>query len=161
MIVVTGTAPRCGTSAMMRELIKEYTPHSYSEKFPSYAAPEKNPEGFWDIKKEALFTDEIIPTEENSVIKLWYPQFNRLNIEDVKLVIVMTRSNFVEQVKSIRSCAIAEGSPDPAPHEISRIFNNQQYGLDTIFNETPQIRIKMETLRKDPESVISYIKEIL
>tara|TARA_B100001093_G_C26701482_1_gene959298 strand:+ start:156 stop:641 length:486 start_codon:yes stop_codon:yes gene_type:complete len=161
MIVVTGTAPRCGTSAMMRELLKEYKPHSYSEKFPSYAAPEKNPEGFWDIKKEALFTDDPIPTEEDSVIKLWHPQFSRINSDDVNLVIVMTRKNFYDQVQSIRSCAIAEGQIEPSPKQISQIFKNQQQGLSSSFSETTQLRVNMETLKKDPESVISYIKEIL
>jgi hypothetical protein len=146
MIVVTGTAPRCGTSAMMRELLKEYKPHSYSEKFPAYSAKEKNPEGFWDIKKEALFTDELIPTEEDSVIKLWHPQFHRVN---------------TSEVQSIRSCAIAEGQLEPSPKQISQLFRNQQQGISSIFNENTQLRVRMETLRKNPESVLSYVKEIL
>jgi hypothetical protein len=161
MIVVTGTAPRCGTSAMMRELLKEYKPHSYSEKFPAYSAKEKNPEGFWDIKKEALFTDELIPTEEDSVIKLWHPQFHRVNTSDVKLVIIMTRDSFIDQVQSIRSCAIAEGQLEPSPKQISQLFRNQQQGISSIFNENTQLRVRMETLRKNPESVLSYVKEIL
>ena len=54
MIVVTGTAPRCGTSAMMRALLKHYDPHSYAEAFPEYVAKEKNPLGYWDMNKEKL-----------------------------------------------------------------------------------------------------------
>ena len=70
MINVTGTAPRCGTSAMMRELLKEYKPHSYAQDFPDYVAREKNPEGFWDINKKYLYGDDPIPYEEACTLKM-------------------------------------------------------------------------------------------
>ena len=161
MIVVTGTAPRCGTSAMMRELLKEYKPHTYAQDFPDYVAREKNPEGFWDMNKKYLFGDDPIPYEEDSVIKLWSPHFNRAPVQDVKLLIVMQRENFLDQMKSMHSCAIAEGYSSVEPHHLSMMFKNQKTGIDETFSETPQIRVMMETLREDPESVISSIKEII
>jgi len=161
MIVVTGTAPRCGTSAMMRELIKEYKPHSYAQDFPDYVAREKNPEGFWDIRKERLFGDDPIPYEEDSVIKLWAPQFHRVEVQDIKLLIVMQRANFLHQIESMRSCAIAEGFLNVEPSHLSMMFKSQKTGIEDTFSETPQIRIMMETLREDPDSVISSIKEII
>ena len=160
MIIVTGTAPRCGTSAMMRLLLEHYDAHSYIEPFPSYAAREKNPEGFWDLKGEHLFGTDPIPSED-AAIKLWAPQFPRVDVEDVKLVIVMQRGDFLEQCKSIRSCAVAEGLPDPDPALVARMFHNQQTGIESTFSETPMIRVQMESLRADPDSVISYIKEIV
>lgn len=161
MIIVTGTAPRCGTSAMMRELIKSHKPHSYAQDFPDYVAREKNPEGFWDINKEYLYGDDPIPYEEDSVLKLWSPHFPRVVVQDIKLLIVMQRTNFLDQIESMRSCAIAEGYSAVEPHHLSMVFKNQKTGIDETFSETPQIRVKMETLREDPESVISLIKEII
>jgi hypothetical protein len=160
MIVVTGTAPRCGTSAMMRLLLTEYKPHSYVEAFPSYVARDKNPEGFWDVK-DAFGTDKI-PYEEDAAIKLWAPHFPRVDADEVKLLVVMHRDNFKEQVDSIHSCAIAEGLADFCNAEvISSMFINQQTGIENTFNETPQLRVRMSTLREDPDSVISQIKEMI
>lgn len=161
MIIVTGTAARCGTSAMMRALLDDgYKPHSYSEKFPEYVAPEKNPEGFWDVKKEYLFSSDPIPTED-AVIKLWGPQFHRVEVDDIEAVIVMHRSDIAAQAKSIRSCAIAEGLGDLSPVQVAEMFRIQQDGLTKIFSETPQIRVNMDSLRADPQAVISNIKEIV
>ena len=154
MIVVTGTAPRCGTSAMMRLLLTEYQPHSYIEEFPSYVAREKNPEGFWDVK-DALGTDHI-PYEENTAIKLWAPHYSRVDPNDVKLVVVMHRDDIKQQYESIHSCAIAEGFGDSCtPEMISAMFATQQAGLETHFSETPQLRVRMASLREDPDSIIS------
>ena len=161
MILVTGTAPRCGTSAMMRALIQYYKPHSYSQAFPEYVAKHMNPEGYWDIEKGKLFSEEQIPTEENSVLKLWAPQFPRVKAEDVKLLVVMSRKNFYDQIKSLCACAVAEGLEYPSDHQISQMFLNQKIGIDSYFKDTPKIRVDMETFRDNPEPIISYIKELV
>ncbi len=159
MIIVTGTAPRCGTSAMMRTLLAEYKPHSYAKAFPSYTARDQNPEGFWDISQDFLFADDPIPTEEDAVLKLWAPQFHRISIEDVSLLVVMSRPNFIDQVESIHRCAVAEGfTADDSI--ISSMFKNQRDGINTYFNETPTIRVNMETLREEPNMVLEAIKEM-
>lgn len=161
MIVVTGSAPRCGTSAMMRLLLTEFNAHSMSEAFPEYVAKEKNPKGFWDIKKDYLFTDDPITYEEDSVIKLWAPHFHRIDADDVKLVILMTRDNLEEQAESIYYCAIAEGHSPPTSEIISTLFRNQREGIKQHFSNTPLLRVRMEDLREYPEQVLSHIKEII
>ena len=95
------------------------------------------------------------------MLKLWSPHFSRVVVRDIKLLIVMQRENFLDQIESMRSCAIAEGYSAVEPHHLSMMFKNQKTGIDETFSETPQIRVKMETLREDPESVISLIKEII
>lgn len=161
MIVVTGTAPRCGTSAMMRALLEHYEPHSYAEAFPEYVAKEKNPLGYWDMNKEKLFSADPIPTEECSVIKLWAPQFPRVQAEDIKLLVVMSRGDFDAQVKSIYHCAIAEGLAPPSHELISGMFLNQKNGIDAFFKDVPKIRVEMDTFRDNPNPIISYIKELV
>jgi len=161
MIVVTGTAPRSGTSAMMRTLLKDYfNPHTYAEAFPSYVAREKNPEGFWDVKQEHVFGSGSIPYEPDSVIKLWAPHFPRVNVKKVSLLVIMQRENFSEQIKSMHSCAIAEGLPCN-DQMISHMFKQQQEGINKYFTETPQLWVKMGTLREDPDSVVEQIKEMI
>ena len=159
MIVVTATAPRAGTSAMMRALLEHYKPHSYAEAFPEYVAREKNPDGFWDLAKDKLQAE--IPYEEGSVIKLWAPSFAGLDTSRVKLLVVMSRSNFTEQVQSMVDCAVAEGLGVLEPKQISQIFLNQKNGIDGHFADTPKIRVDMERFRQDPDEIISYIKEIV
>lgn len=159
MIVVTGTAPRCGTSAMMRALLQYYKPHSYVEQFPEYVATEKNPDGFWDLAKDKLHKN--IPYEKGTVVKLWAPSFKGIDSSKVKLLVVMSRKDFVKQVESMISCAIAEGFASPTPEQISQMFLNQKTGIDEHFPNTPKIRVEMETFKKDPDKIISYIKEIV
>ena len=161
MIVVTGTAPRCGTSAMMRLLLTEFQPHSLTEAFPEYVARDKNPEGFWDIKKENLSSDESIPHEEGTVIKVWAPQFPRLDIEKVKLVVLMTRDDFMAQVESIYHCAVAEGFAPPTSEQISNMFMNQKEGIKSTFTNAQLLRVRMEDLREFPDRILSHIKEIV
>ena len=159
MIVVTGTAPRCGTSAMMRALLEHYKPHSYASAFPEYVAREKNPEGFWDLDKDKL--QSTIPYEEGSVVKLWSPSFPHLDVTKVKLLVVMSRNNFTHQVQSMVDCAVAEGLGPLEPKQISQIFLNQKNGIDEHFADTPKVRVEMERFRQDPDEIISYIKEIV
>jgi len=161
MIVVTGTAPRCGTSAMMRLLLQSFEAHSLAEAFPEYVAREKNPDGFWDMKKEALFSSEKIPYEENKVIKLWSPQFSRVDASKVKLVVLMTRDDFEAQVASIYNCAIAEGFAPPTGEVISGMFQAQKEGIKSNFSNTQLLRVRMEDLREYPDQILSHIKEIV
>jgi hypothetical protein len=161
MIVVTGTAPRCGTSAMMRLLQTEFPVHSYAEEFPEYVAPEKNPEGFWDVKPSVVFDGERIPYEEGTVIKLWAPQFKLIDTSKVKLLVIMQRENFMEQMKSIYSCALAEGLGPLSPQQVSLMFNAQYQGIEEEFADTTKLRVKMNDLRSSPDDVLSLIKELI
>jgi hypothetical protein len=160
MIVVTGSAPRCGTSAMMRLLVNEYKPHSYAELFPSYVAKEKNPEGYWDMGLSGT-QEQAIPYEKGSVIKLWAPMFTRIDATKVKLLVVMNRANFVDQVSSIYSTGISEGLGPLSPRQISSLFHNQQSAIDKVFTDTPKLKVMMNDLRKNPGIILSKIKEIL
>lgn len=161
MIVVTGTAPRCGTSAMMRLLLSEFPTHSYAEQFPSYVAEEKNPEGFWDLKPSVIFDQEPIPYEEGTVVKLWSPQFKLIDTSKVKLLVIMQRDNFMEQIQSIYSCALAEGIPPLSPQDISMMFKNQGNGIQEEFADTTKLRVKMSDLRSNPDDVLTLIKELI
>ena len=161
MIVVTGTAPRCGTSAMMRLLRTEFPAHSYAEQFPSYVAKEKNPEGFWDLKHSTVFGQEQVPYEEGTVVKLWSPQFKLIDTSKVKLLVIMQRDNFMEQIESIYSCALAEGIPPLSPQDISLMFKNQNHGIQEEFADTTKLRVKMSDLRSKPDDVLSLIKELI
>ncbi len=161
MIVVTGTAPRCGTSAMMRLLLSEFPTHSYAEQFPSYVAEEKNPEGFWDLKPSVIFDQEPIPYEEGTVVKLWSPQFKLIDTSKVKLLVIMQRDNFMEQIQSIYSCALAEGIPPLSPQDISMMFKNQSNGIQEEFADTTKLRVKMSDLRSNPDDVLTLIKELI
>ena len=161
MIVVTGTAPRCGTSAMMRLLLTEFPAHTYAEPFPSYVAEEKNPEGFWDLKSSVIFDQELIPYEEGTVVKLWSPQFKLIDTSKVKLLVIMQRDNFMEQIQSIYSCALAEGIPPLSPQDISMMFKNQSNGIQEEFADTTKLRVKMSDLRSSPDDVLSLIKELI
>ena len=161
MILVTGTAPRCGTSAMMRELIKHYKPHSYAQRFPDYVAVHKNPEGFWDIQMDKLFIEDPIPTEEKTVLKLWSPQFSRINSDSVKLMVIMFRKDLEAQVKSISECALAEGSECPTEQHIKQMFINQQTGINRYFKNVPKLGVEMETFREHSKAIISSIKELV
>lgn len=161
MIVVTGTAPRCGTSAMMRLLLKEFPAHSYLEQFPGYVAKEKNPEGYWDIKQEIVENPCEIPYEENSVIKLWSPMFKNLDTSKVDLLVIMQRKNYLEQIQSIYSCALAEGFSPLSPAVITQLFENQLSGIEERFDTTTKLRVEMEDLRSKPDDVLSLIKELI
>ena len=161
MIVVTGTAPRCGTSAMMRLLLSEFPTHSYAEQFPSYVAEEKNPEGFWDLKPSVIFDQEPIPYEEGTVVKLWSPQFKLIDTSKVKLLVIMQRDNSMEQIQSIYSCALAEGIPPLSPQDISMMFKNQSNGIQEEFADTTKLRVKMSDLRSNPDDVLTLIKELI
>lgn len=161
MIVVTGTAPRCGTSAMMRLLLSEFPTHSYAEQFPSYVAEEKNPEGFWDLKPSVIFDQEPIPYEEGTIVKLWSPQFKLIDTSKVKLLVIMQRDNFMEQIQSIYSCALAEGIPPLSPQDISMMFKNQGNGIQEEFADTTKLRVKMSDLRSNPDDVLTLIKELI
>lgn len=156
MIVVTGSGPRTGTSAMMRAL---GNPHSYAVPFPGYAAREMNPEGFYDIRDDVLFEHKDIPYEENTVIKLWGPQFEQFDCSKAELLVVMTRSNFVEHIDSIAKCARAEGH-EPTSKKIAWIFKNQLDMIDKHFADTPKMYIDMEEFRSNPDYFITQIKEI-
>lgn len=160
MIVVTGNAPRSGTSAMMRALLEHYKPHSYAEKFPAYVAKDLNPEGYWDIKKEYVVSEDPIPTEENTVIKLWAPMFHRVNTQDVKLFVFMQRNNFLEQVDSIERCAIAEGFT-MSSQEIAAVFTRQREYAADIFANTNTLVVDMENFREDPDLFIDHIMEVV
>ena len=161
MIVVTGTAPRCGTSAMMRLLLTEFPAHTYAEPFPSYVAEEKNPEGFWDLKPSVIMNGEAIPYEEGSVVKLWAPQFKLIDASKIKLLVIMQRDNFMKQIESIYSCALAEGIGPMSPQDISLMFRNQLRGIEGEFADTTKLRVKMSDLRSSPDDVLSLIKELI
>lgn len=160
MIVVTGTAPRCGTSAMMRLLLTEFKPHSMMEKFPSYTAKEMNPLGFWDIKKEELESDNPIPYEEGSVAKLWGAHFQRVDFDQVNLCIVMKRNNIEDQIKSTKKCAIAEGLGELNDEAIQYMFARQYQDVQEHFPKDKTIIVDMDHLRHYPDELLSYIKEI-
>lgn len=160
MIVVTGNAPRSGTSAMMRALVELYKPHSYAELFPEYVAKEQNPEGYWDVKKEHLWTDAPIPTEENTVIKLWAPMFHRINVDDVKLLVFMDRADFMRQVNSIERTSSAEGFTVDSK-QIADMFINQRTRAQDIFKNTNTLVVDMESFRADPELFIDHIREVV
>ncbi len=161
MILVTGTAPRCGTSAMMRELIKICKPHSAIEAHPTWTAKEMNPLGYWDISAEHLSSSASIATEEHTVIKLWANFFHRLDPAGVDLVVQMQRKNFAEQVLSIIKTAEAQGLPTLTRKQLSNFFINQHQCLEKYFSETPQITIMMEDFREDPKYFINQIKEVV
>lgn len=161
MILVTGTAPRCGTSAMMRELIKLYKPHSSLEAHPSWTAHEMNPKGYWDLSLENRDGNEPIEAEPNSVIKLWATQFHRLDPDDVELVVVMNRSNFSHQVNSIIKTARAQGLPELTRAHITHMFLNQNQCLEKYFDAVPRLNILMEDFRDSPDDFIRQIQEVL
>lgn len=161
MIIVTGTAPRCGTSAMMRELIRSYKPHSSAEQHPSWTAPEMNPKGYWDLSLAYRDGDKPIVAEPNSVIKLWATQFHRVDPDAVSLVVVMRRSNFTHQVDSIIKTARAQGLPELTRAHISHMFLNQNQCLEKYFDTVPRLDILMEDFRDKPEYFIRQIKEVV
>ncbi len=161
MILVTGTAPRCGTSAMMRELIKTCKPHSIIEPHPTWTAKDMNPLGHWEISDEHLHSSLPIEKEEHTVIKLWANLFHRLNPADIDLVVHMQRKDFTEQVMSIVKTAEAQGLPTLTRKQISNFFINQHQCLEKYFSETPQITVVMEDFREDPEFFIAQIKEVV
>ena len=160
MIVVTGNAPRAGTSAMMRALIEHYEPHSYAEQVPDYVAPEKNPEGYWDVAGEHRNGDKRIPYEKDSVIKLWAHQFHRVQEKDVDLVVLMWRNNFLEQIQSIYVTAAAQGLPPLTPAHISQMYINQKECLAAFFGNTETLIVPMEEFREEPEYFVGLIKEV-
>jgi hypothetical protein len=160
MIVVTGNAPRSGTSAMMRALLEYYEPHSYCEKFPAYVASICNPDGFWDLNEAEITKTDSIPTEPNTVIKLWANHLRRVNADDVKVLVHMVRRDFQAQVQSIFKTAIAEGFR-PDPETVSKLFITQDYLINELFVNTPKIVVDMEDFRKNPKQFISSIREIL
>lgn len=160
MIVVTGNAPRSGTSAMMRALLEHYEPHSYLEQFPEYVAKERNPEGYWDLKKEHATSSDPIPTESGRVIKLWAPMFDRINVDDVHTLVYMQRNDFVKQVDSIRDTALAEGFTVDSDM-IAKMFINQRNRTQEIFNKTHTIVVDMENFREDPSLFIDHIQEMV
>lgn len=157
--VVTGIGPRSGTSAMMRLLISSgMEPHRMAEAFPSYVAPEKNPEGFWDIRFEDALSDEVIQLEDNEVIKLWSPFYRRVDWETVDRLIVMHRADRVAQIESMLSTAEAEGA-EASPHKIEQLF----WEPTVLIKDLPisPIYIETEDLRSDPEGALTKIKEAI
>lgn len=158
-IVVTGIGPRCGTSAMMRELIaRGWEPHAFAEPFPSYVAPMKNPKGFWDVSIEHLHSDEIVSLAENEVIKVWSPMYNRVDWSTVDHVIVMHREDKSKQIASILSCAEEEGI-EVDDLAIERMFWEPRILLrDVPVNKT---YIEIEELRANPREVLQEIKEAI
>lgn len=156
MILVTGAAPRTGTSAMMRALIEHFKPHSFLEKFPTYVAKSQNPEGFWDIAQDK-FGQDLIPDEPNTVIKLWAPHFERVDPDTIQHIVWMHRLDFNNHVRSMHECASAEGYSIDSTI-IAKIFINQQKGLER-FKTIPRTIVPMEEFREDPEFFIREIKE--
>ncbi|MCP4742037.1 MAG: hypothetical protein GY871_07410 [Actinomycetales bacterium] len=158
-IVITGIGPRCGTSAAMREVISRgYTPHRLAEKFPSYTAAERNPLGFWDISLDALESDETFALGENEAIKLWSPQFKRVDWTTVDQVIVMWREDITSQIESILLTAEAEGFT-PSNEQVERMFWEPRVLLKDI--DVPKQFIEIEDLRLDPYGVLDTIKEVV
>ena len=160
MIIVTGTAPRAGTSAMMRALLETNKAHSLAEKFPNWCAPEKNPEGFWDISLEAKNSEDPIPTEQ-AVIKLWATAFHRVDVSAVDLVVVMRRDDFVGQVDSIVKTGEAQGLPEITHQHISNMFLNQYECVEKYFADVPKLVVTMEKFRNNPEQALTKIKEVV
>ena len=161
MILVTGLAPRSGTSAMMRALTKIYKTHSCIEQYPSWTAREMNPNGFWDICLEQRDGDEPIVTEEHTVLKLWSPQFHRVDPEAVDLIVQMTRSDFIGQVNSIVKTAKAQGLPELTPQHISHMFLNQRECLEKYFPYVDRLIVPMEEFRLSPDKFLRQIKEAI
>ena len=73
----------------------------------------------------------------------------------------MQRDNFMEQIQSIYSCALAEGIPPLSPQDISMMFKNQSNGIQEEFADTTKLRVKMSDLRSSPDDVLSLIKELI
>ena len=160
-IVVTGIAPRCGTSAMMRLLIKNgWTTHSITEQFPAYVAREENPEGFWDVSEKYLNQATPIALGNNECIKLWDPHFQYMDWTTVDLMIVMHRPDFIKQINSITQCSKAEGLNLTAK-QCAEMFTNSHQNVEAVSDIVPQLRIPMKYLRGAPKSVLHKIKELI
>ena len=160
-IVVTGVAPRCGTSAVMRLLLENgWEPHESLEKFPEYVAPEQNPDGFWDVSNEVRLGLPQLAMTGNECIKLWYPMFDLMDWTTVDLLLIMHRKDYVKQIKSILKCAVAEGLDVPLSRW-PRVFNETNEAINTLDETVQQLRIPMPYLRSHPKSVLHKIKEII
>lgn len=160
-IVVTGIAPRCGTSAMMRILLDNgWQSHSHAEQFPSYTVKAKNPKGFWDVSQEFVENPTPIAMGDNECIKLWYPHFNLVDWSTVDLMVVMHRTDFVQQLSSIKKCAGAEGLTLTAK-QYAEMFTNSNKYINNVQDSVKQLKVPMRYLRGSPKSVLHNIKEIV
>lgn len=160
-IVVTGVAPRCGTSAMMRLLIDNgWQPHALAEQFPGYVAKDQNPLGFWDVSETYLDAPTPIALEQNQCIKLWDSHFINVDWSTVDLMIVMHRPDLQTQLASIHRCAKAEGL-NLSAKQYSQMFLNANNNINAVSGLVDQLRIPMRYLRGAPKSVLHKIKEIV
>lgn len=156
-ILVTGIGARCGTSAMMRTLLSDgMTPSPAAEKFPSYCAPSKNPEGFWDLSPETIQSTEAIRLEENEIVKVFSYFYYQVDWSTVDLMVVMYRNDREAQITSMHETALAEGF-EATPAMVDRMLRDPHDLLDHI--PSPTIYIEIEELRSNPELVLSKIKE--
>lgn len=146
-IVVTGIGPRSGTSAMMRELIDAgYKPHRYAEAFPTYVAPAKNPEGYYDLSLDFLLDpDAKISLGVTEVVKVWSPQFRQVDWSTVGRVIVMYRNDIPAQLESILETAEAEGL-ELSDTRIERMFWEPRVLLRDL--DVPVTYVETEQLRE-------------
>ena len=157
-IVVTGIGPRSGTSAMMRTLIGAgWDPHPAASLFPSYAAPERNPLGYWDLDiKVLLDKEERISLGAKEVVKIWSPSFPQVDWHTVDKIVVMHRNDLDAQMISIKETAKAEGVKLDAT-AVDRMFWEIRILLSSL--NKPIYYVETEELRSDPQAVLRKIKE--
>ena len=159
-IIVTGLAPRCGTSAMMRLLLDNgWSPSPVSEKFPEYVAPEMNPDGFWDVTKEWGENPTSVSLKKSECVKLWYQHFPYVDPKSVDLIIAMYREDEDQQTASIYKCAAAEKVEGWSDDLIDRARRLTPFLAKASFPSVPMLSVETEELRSNPEIIISKVKE--
>ena len=160
-IVVTGVAPRCGTSAMMQLLLTNgWNPHAVVEQFPRYVAPSENPKGFWDVSDDYRTGATDIALNENECIKLWFPMFKHMDWTTVDLLVVMHRQDVIKQRASILRCAKAERLALTVKQS-AQMFVEANKNINELSDLVKQLKIPMRYLRGSPNSVLHKIKEII
>ena len=149
-IVVTGVAPRCGTSAMMQLLLTNgWNPHAVVEQFPRYVAPSENPKGFWDVSDDYRTGATDIALNENECIKLWFPMFKHMDWTTV-----------IKQRASILRCAKAERLALTVKQS-AQMFVEANKNINELSDLVKQLKIPMRYLRGSPNSVLRKIQEII
>jgi hypothetical protein len=157
IVIVTGLGPRTGTSFVMQQAKQKGLPIIGEKFIPDFTVEQHNENGYWETLK-------YDPTINNCIVKLWYPTFLDVNIQNIGGIVVLERKNKLAQIASLYKVFKDECKLNPllvsldSPSSLLLPFIENTEKWLSLFKETKLKRVYTEDLDSSIDEILLFIE---
>lgn len=162
LVIVTGLGPRTGTSFVMNQARLKGLPIKGQAFIDGLTIPQHNPDGYWESTSNDFI--DIMSSNNSSIIKLWYPVLQQVDVSTISCIVVLERKDKLAQMHSIYKTFKSECALNPSFYSILETVEDFHTHYDSLnvwinkLNKTKVMRVYTEDLNESISDVLRFLE---